>query len=361
MLLSICMLYDYYYVCQVLSLAMDGADQSAHDLPKVLGRVPKDLSAWPQKLQCVVAHGAALCMFNMLNVVRAGANMALTCLMRTLQILDQTIQHTAISIITTLYLQVDGGSENWNVLLFAVIDLLFDLYPNLQTVIVSRLPVGHTHIDIDRFFSYLNQKLFGTASAGRSKGADVLTREDFQSLFASAMSSNKDTMLLDHHLEDMNAVYDWWSFLSPHLFKGFTGYGSSGNVHVFRYQRRGQGPPHVSYKYWHQSTEWLPAGGESLKILETRPDLRDLKAMQVEAHIDDAQEVLIKLQKPVLKWLQEQAGLGLIGDDKVASWKSYFKTLGHQIFMHMQTCTYTYTYAYVHHIRYMVIPSCVLI
>ena len=36
---------------------MDGADQSAHDLPKVLGRIPKDLSPWPQKLQAVILHG----------------------------------------------------------------------------------------------------------------------------------------------------------------------------------------------------------------------------------------------------------------------------------------------------------------
>jgi hypothetical protein len=127
------------YVHQVHSLAMDGADQSAHDVPKVLGRVPKDLTPWPQKLQCVLAHGVLLCMFNVLNVVHAGANAAMTCLMRAMQLLEGGFSGI-------LYLQVDGGSENWNKVLFALVDLWFDLYPNLQTVIVSRLPVGHTHV-----------------------------------------------------------------------------------------------------------------------------------------------------------------------------------------------------------------------
>ena len=308
-------------LCQVLSLAMDGADQSAHDLPKVMGRIPKDLSAWPQKLQCCIVHGVTLCMYNILNVVRGGANMALTCLLRTLQILGTGLP-------PTLYLQVDGGSENWNCILFAIIDLLFDLYPQLQTVLVSRLPVGHTHIDIDRFFSYLNKKLFGTSTGGRSVGANVYTREDFIRLYKESMSMNKDTMLLDHVFEDINAVYDWWTFISPHLYSGFSGYGSAGNVHVFRYQRRGNGPPHIQYKYWHQSPEWLPSSGESLKILETRPDLSDLKTLQVEAHVDDAAETLSKLQKPVLKWLQQQAQFGIVHEDDVKSWKAYFKSLG---------------------------------
>ena len=178
---------------QVLSLAMDGADQSAHDLPKVQGRIPKGLAAWPQKLQCVVAHGAALWMFCLLNVVRAGANMALTCLMRSLQMLSMGIIHT-------LYLQVDGGSENWNAVLFALVDLLFDLYPTLQKVIVSRLPVGHTHIDIDRFFSYLNGILFGNPKAGRSAGVNVHTRDEFVKLYYQAFATKKDTMLLKHSL-----------------------------------------------------------------------------------------------------------------------------------------------------------------
>ena len=306
-------------------MAMDGADQSAHDLPKVVGRVPKDLTPWPQKLQGVVVHGSILCVFNVLNVVHAGANMALTCLMRALQKMN--------GIPEVLYLQVDGGSENWNHVLFAVIDLLFDLYPGLKKVIVSRLPVGHTHIDVDRFFSYFNKKLFGSGAGGRNSGANVLTREAFARLFRESMATNKDTMLLEHILEDLNGVYDFWDFLEPHFYSGFSGYGSAGNVHVLKFERIGEGAPHISYKFWHQSPSWLPEDGSSLKILSTRPDMADLKTLKVAALQENHEEVLVGLQKPVLKWLAAQRELGLVIAEDVQSWKDYYKTLGHHIFI----------------------------
>ena len=322
----ICIYERTYLTCmncvQVLSVAMDGADQSAHDLPKVVGRVPKDLQPWPQKLQCVLLHGSVLCMFNVLNVVHAGANMAMTCLMRALQIMEDDIPEV-------LYLQVDGGSENWNQVLFGLIDLLFDLYGKLKKVIVSRLPVGHTHIDVDRFFSYLNKKLFGTSAGGRKDGANVFTREEFSDIFFQSMASNKDTMLLQHRLEDLNGSYDFWSWLSPHFYNGFSGYGSSGNVHVLKYERIGNaGPPHISYKFWHQSPKWLPEDGSSLKVLSSRPDLSDLKTLEVSPLVENHMDVLVGLQKPLLKWLAAQRQVGLVSPEVVQSWKNYFKTLG---------------------------------
>ena len=300
---------------------MDGADQSAHDLPKVVGRIPKGLSPWPQKLQCVVAHGSTLSMFNILSVVHAGGNMAISCLMRFLQILGTPLRGK-------LYLQVDGGSENWNQILFAVIDLLFDLYDDLETVIISRLPVGHTHIDIDRFFSYLNSCLFGTSGGGRASGADVYTKEDFNNAYFKAMSANRDTMLMEHTLHDVHSVYDWWSFLEPHLYSGLHGYGSSGNVHVLRFSRRRGRPPHITYKYWHQSPQWLPADGTSLKLLDTRPDLGDLLSLKLVPPEEKHEETLIRLQKPVLSWMQQQQRMGLVSEAQVSSWKTYFRSLG---------------------------------
>ena len=300
---------------------MDGADQSAHDLPKVVGRIPKGLKPWPQKLQCVVTHGVSISMYNILNVVKGGGNMALTCLMAALQSLGRPLRGT-------LYLQVDGGSENWNHILFGFIDLLFDLYSDLQKVIVSRLPVGHTHIDVDRFFSYFNGVLFGTCGGGRSSGKDVYTKPVFDEMFMSAMSGNKDTMLLDHHIQDVNNVYDWWSFLQPHLYDGFSGYGSSGAVHVLKFERRqDMSTPHISYKYWNQSTEWLPEDGTTLKVLSSRPDLSDLKNLKLETHVEDYADVLTRLQKPVLKWMTEQRQSGLVTEDDVSCWKAYFKSL----------------------------------
>jgi hypothetical protein len=311
---------------------MDGADQSAHDLPKVVGRIPKGLTPWPQKLQCVVGHGALLSMYNLLSVVQGGANMSVSCFMRFLQVLCAPLEGT-------IYLQVDGGSENWNQVLFAVVDLLFDVYDGLQKVVVSRLPVGHTHIDIDRFFSYINALLFATSGGGRSSGANVLTKDEFDAIFHKAMSANRDTMLMDHYLQDVHSIYDWWNFLEPHLYKGFHGYGSSGNVHVVRFERRGEGPPHISYKYWHQSQQWLPADGSSLKVLNSRPDLGDLKSLQLEAPAKNHEETLVRLQKPLLKWMQQQLNHGLVETAHISAWKTYFRGLGNQACMSSCECS----------------------
>ena len=313
---------------QVTSIAMDGADQSAHNLPKTKGRIPKGLTPWPQKLQCVLMHGIQIAMFNVLHVVHSGANMAMSCLLSALQVMNDS----GNDLQSTVYLQVDGGSENWNQVLFAWVDLWFDYYPHLDEVIISRLPVGHTHIDIDRFFSYLNAKLFGTGRGRNQTGVDVITKEAFVEKFMEAMVDNRDTMLLAHKFQEVNAVFDFWGWLKPHLCPQFSGYGSAGNVHVMRFQRRtGSSTPHVSYKYWHQSPQWLPADGSSLKILNTRPDLADLKTMKVEQHVPEHQEVLVRHQKPLLKWLLNQQSVGLVSEADVTSWKMYFKSLGQYV------------------------------
>ena len=72
--------------------------------------------------------------------------------------------------------------------------------------------------------------------------------------------------MLEHILEDLNGVYDFWDFLELHLYSGFSGYGSAGNVHVLKFERIGEGVLPISYKYWHQSRSWLPEDGSSSKF-----------------------------------------------------------------------------------------------
>ena len=73
----------------IQSITMDGADQSSHDIPKVKGRTPKDLSAWPQKIQGVLVHGQMLSFYCLPVFVRGGANMACTTLLRTYQLMKK--------------------------------------------------------------------------------------------------------------------------------------------------------------------------------------------------------------------------------------------------------------------------------
>lgn len=51
----------------------------------------------------------------------------------------------------TIYIQIDGGSENANVFFCAVAELLV-CKKIAKKIVITRLPVGHTHEDIDAFF-----------------------------------------------------------------------------------------------------------------------------------------------------------------------------------------------------------------
>ena len=51
----------------------------------------------------------------------------------------------------TIYIQVDGGSENANIFFFAMAELLI-CKKMAKKIVITRLPVGHTHEDIDAFF-----------------------------------------------------------------------------------------------------------------------------------------------------------------------------------------------------------------
>ena len=54
----------------------------------------------------------------------------------------------------TLYLQIDGGSENANKYLLSMCEILIGLRI-VNKIVATRLPVGHTHEDIDAQFAKL--------------------------------------------------------------------------------------------------------------------------------------------------------------------------------------------------------------
>jgi hypothetical protein len=54
----------------------------------------------------------------------------------------------------TLYWQIDGGGENANATVIAYAELI--VIKNLcKKIVITRLPVGHTHEDIDAVFGVL--------------------------------------------------------------------------------------------------------------------------------------------------------------------------------------------------------------
>eukprot|EP00854_Cymbomonas_tetramitiformis_P034567 gene34567-biopygen33491 len=103
-------------------------------------------------LQWVVMHGNVLCMCLLMpRVPGKDVNMCLT----TLNILLRyVVENTERHFRQTCHVQMDGGSENWNRHNFAFFCNLVHhgLY---KEICLHRLPVGHSHIDLDGFFGLL--------------------------------------------------------------------------------------------------------------------------------------------------------------------------------------------------------------
>ena len=119
-----------------------------------------------QKLTGVVVHGIGYYLFRTMSWIKAGANLTLTvlCYLLACGIFDNTRK---------LYVQWDGSRENVNVTNFYFLAWLLMVAGSLglclNTIIVSRLEVGHTHFDVDAFHGILSKYLYGCVKTNDSR------------------------------------------------------------------------------------------------------------------------------------------------------------------------------------------------
>ena len=127
----------------------DGMDQSKTDLPHTETTLKSDGHMVETKITGVYVHGKRFDAYISEPQVRHDSNLALTCLHNTLMALlaEDGDEHP-----DTMYLQVDGGSENKNQWVLAYLATLINLGV-FKKIKMCFLPVGHTHEDIDQLFS----------------------------------------------------------------------------------------------------------------------------------------------------------------------------------------------------------------
>jgi hypothetical protein len=89
--------------------------------------------------------------FRTLGTVDKGADLTIYCILR--QIEDWKKRHND-RYPEKIYAQVDGGSENANIYMLSMLELLVSKRISRE-IIFSRLPVGHTHEDIDGVFGVI--------------------------------------------------------------------------------------------------------------------------------------------------------------------------------------------------------------
>jgi hypothetical protein len=108
-----------------------------------------------QHLQGVYMHGHNMTVYRTYANVGGGANLAIHTWLLSL---EAYYRENNNKLPPVLYHQIDGGPENANNEFIAIAALLV-ASGLVEKVVLSRLPVGHTHEDIDGLFALIWKKL----------------------------------------------------------------------------------------------------------------------------------------------------------------------------------------------------------
>ena len=135
---------------EYLSLATDGMQQ-AHCLLPYHGNLDNFSTCLPQHFQGVLVHGRVFNMFRTYHTLRNTSDCQIHTLLLTL---EQIYKENGNHLPDHVSIQIDGGSENTDKNVLAMCELLV-IMRLTQCVLLTRLMVGHTHIDVDGFFGRL--------------------------------------------------------------------------------------------------------------------------------------------------------------------------------------------------------------
>ena len=98
-----------------------------------------------QKMLGILEHGRSFVIYRCFENLMDGSNFNIYCFLSQLE--DWKDAHDG-RLPEKIYWQVDGGSENANKYCLAICELLIHR-TSIREILFTRLPVGHTHEDID--------------------------------------------------------------------------------------------------------------------------------------------------------------------------------------------------------------------
>ena len=103
----------------------------------------------------------------------------------------------------TFFYQVDGGSENANLLTLGMCELIVALGIT-KRIVLTRLLVGHTHCDIDAIFGVIWKRV---------RDGTILTPQQWADAIQEALSASRVPV----EIEDVFVLPDFKDFLGPYL------------------------------------------------------------------------------------------------------------------------------------------------
>lgn len=192
---------QHYRVCVALddyegscSLVMDGMDSKKTVCPMYAGKQGELEGLYKNFLKVkftgVMIHGYNLNIYPSMPWVRTGANLAATALVHTLSKWQNDLHLQGRELPADMYLLTDGGSENINHTMMALFGWLVS-HRVFANIYVARLPVGHTHNDLDQRWSVVAQHL-ATIDSPTLDHLLQATREAFNGDYNTAQLSAED-------------------------------------------------------------------------------------------------------------------------------------------------------------------------
>lgn len=208
------------------SIITDGMAQS-HTILPWLKRLNSSSHTIDQHLQGTIQHGqwtniyrhytimivpcaiVIICIRTFGNI-GGGANLAIHVIL--LDLLDRYERDGSLP--QTLYLRGDGGSENNNKTLLGICELLV-ARKLVKALFFERLPVGHTHEDIDGVFSRIWIRM---------RDLGVITPQDYRRLVTgvfAAKAGDTNEAKAKMKFVDLYCIPDYKSFMNPHIDRNF--------------------------------------------------------------------------------------------------------------------------------------------
>ena len=134
-----------------MSIITDGMQQTHCELPYSGNKVPTGANKLKQHLQGVTTHFRRTRMYRALDHIFLGSN---ACIYTLLCAIEEAYEFYG-RLPRTLYVQIDGGSENANYVFLAWMEIIISLEIGAEEIWVCRLRVGHNHADQDAKFGLL--------------------------------------------------------------------------------------------------------------------------------------------------------------------------------------------------------------
>ena len=137
-----------------MSVIIDGMSQDHCILPYYAGKAQSSKTVLKQKISGAKQHGFFKTFYRTTPITDTGSNLACEVLMLEIeQRMDYCIAND-LAFPKHLSIQIDGGPENTSKVFYALCEHLVRIGV-FDQIEVSRLPVGHTHEDIDALFGVI--------------------------------------------------------------------------------------------------------------------------------------------------------------------------------------------------------------